>query len=112
MLGLQPSPPQEVVMSQVLHPRTPLAAVASGRHAAWLATVLALIAVGAVALVLALGGGDSSSTDAPAAVSSQPALRSDGGPDETHVGSSVVGGRLATPGPDESHIAASIGGGR
>lgn len=96
-------------MSQVTHPRTPLAAVASGRHAAWLATVLALIAVGAVALVLALGG-DSPADDAPAAVSAQPALRSDGGPDESHVGASVVGGRLATPGPDESHIAASIGG--
>jgi hypothetical protein len=99
----------------------------------WIVTVsalLALLATAAVVLVLVL---DNESADTGSvAQSSQPALRSDGGPDESAVAASVgsaqvpeskayvsesrIAASLSTvpepqpAGPDESKIAASIAG--
>jgi hypothetical protein len=72
--------------------------------------LLALLATAAVVLVLAIDGGSSDSV----AQKAQPALRSDGGPDESAVANSIT----QTPQPDrrggayvaESRIAAAIAG--
>jgi hypothetical protein len=92
-------------MSQLTHP-------VSVRHqlrAHWILTLSALLAVlatAAVVLVLAIDGGSSETTTA--AEQTQPAVRSDGGPDESAVAVSV--GSRVSPGPSESTIAAAVAG--
>ena len=71
-----------------------------------LSALLALLATVAVVLVLAIDGGSGDAT-APVTQSSNPAARSDGGPDESAVAAAV--GPRTSSGPDESKIAASIG---
>ncbi|MEA2274785.1 MAG: hypothetical protein QOI98_3493 [Solirubrobacteraceae bacterium] len=96
-------------MSQVTQPRTALRAHTAPRRAVWIGAVLALAALGAVVLVLALGGREPSHHAAGARVQPQAALRTDGGPEESGV-AAAVGARPAA-GPDESRIAAAISGG-
>ena len=110
-------------MSQFSHPTHTIRSQVQAHKAAWLAALLTLIAVGAVFLILSLDGDSSSSSTT---YQSQPAVRTDGGPDESGVAASVgsrpstgssesavaaaVGSRTArvTGGPDESSVAASI----
>ena len=70
-----------------------------------LAALLALLATAAVILVLAINDDAS-----PVATSdqSQPAVRTDGGPDESRVAATVVSQPTAVA-PDESTVAAAIG---
>jgi hypothetical protein len=87
-------------MSQVSHPRITLPV---RTRSIWIAA-LALVAAGAVVLVLAVSAGDSSGTTA---VSGGAPARS--GPDESRVAAAISGGTQApTSRPDESRIAASI----
>src|SRR5215218_734649 len=93
-------------MSQFTHPGV---SVANQVRAHWilaLSALLALLATTAVALVLAIDGGSLDTNTA--ADQPQPALRTDGGPDESAVAASV--GSQTSAGPSESAIAASIGG--
>jgi hypothetical protein len=96
-------------MSQVTQPSTAPHAHVGPRRAVWIGAVLALAALGAVVLVLALGGGESSHHAGAAAVQPQAVLRTDGGPEESGV-AAAVGARPAA-GPDESRIASAISGG-
>ena len=92
-------------MSHLSHPRISSHFHVS-RRTMWLGALLALVATGAVVLILAIGNDstdDATSVSAP----SQPSLRSDGGPEETGVAASV-GSRPST-GPSESSIAAAVG---
>jgi hypothetical protein len=96
-------------MSQVTG-STPLRDQIRAHWVIGISALLALLATAAVVLVLAVDGGspDTSST----AHKSQPAARSDGGPEESAV-ADVVGTKGASPTagrPDESRIAASIAG--
>lgn len=88
-------------MSQVTQSRS--LSQTRSRRAVLLGALIA--AVAAVVLAFAVGAG---SSDDPHRVSdqSQPALRADGGPDESVV-AAAAGSRPATS-PDESHIASSI----
>lgn len=70
-----------------------------------LSALLALLATAALVLVLAIDR-DSSQTST-AVQQSQPALRADGGPDESAVAASV--GSRTSAGPSESSVAAAIG---
>ena len=91
-------------MSHLSHPRISSHFHVS-RRTMWLGALLALVATGAVVLILAIGNDstdDATSVSAP----SQPSLRSDGGPEETGVAASV-GSRPST-GPSESSIAAAV----
>jgi hypothetical protein len=112
-------------MSQVTQPRISLPT----SRPAVIGAALAAVALAAVILVLALSSGSSDETQ-PASVGAQPSLRSDGGPEESHVAvaagshqaiaapsESNIAASIATPGPssaasgpDESHTAAAIGG--
>ena len=67
--------------------------------------LMALLAAIAVALVLAIDGGSSGTT--ASVTEQQPALRSDGGLEESAVAASV--GARASAGVEESRVAASIG---
>jgi hypothetical protein len=91
-------------MSQVHHPYLTARNSFRAHRIAVLSALLALIATTAVVLVLAIDRGSSGSV----AVSSQPALRTDGGPSESAVAASV--GSQPSTGPDESTVAASVGG--
>ena len=71
-----------------------------------LSALLALAATIAVVLVLAIEGGSSETTTA--GQQSQPAVRSDGGPNESAVAASV--GSRPSPAPSESAIAAAVAG--
>jgi hypothetical protein len=71
-----------------------------------LSALLALAATAAVVLVLAIEGGSSETTTV--AQRSQPAVRSDGGLDESAVAASV--GSRMSPAPSESTIAAAVAG--
>jgi len=71
-----------------------------------LSALLALAATAAVVLVLAFEDGSSETTSA--AQQSQPAVRSDGGPNESAVAASI--GSRISPAPSESAIAAAVGG--
>jgi hypothetical protein len=73
-----------------------------------LSALLALLATVAVVLVLAIDDG-STQTSASAAHSAEPALRSDGGPEESATAASL--GLRPSAGPDESRIAAAISSG-
>jgi hypothetical protein len=89
-------------MSQVTQPRISL----PPRTLAWIGAALAAVALAAVVLVLALSAGSSDDAQ-PASVGAQPSLRSDGGPEESHVAVSA-GSHQAIAAPSESNIAASI----
>lgn len=83
------------------------------RRSTALVALAALAAAVALALVMALGDGSSGSREA-VAPSAAPALRSDGGPDESAVAAAVgtrrSSGTTGRPdgGPEESRTAASI----
>jgi hypothetical protein len=105
MLDLVQITPRRSVMSQLTQPIS----VREQLRAHWvlaLSALLALAATAAVVLVLAIEGGSSETTSA--AQQSQPAVRSDGGPDESAVALSV--GSRVSPGPSESTIAATVSG--
>jgi hypothetical protein len=97
-------------MSQVTHPTTSLRSQVRAHWIVGISALLALLATAAVALVLAIDGGSSDTSSV--AQTSQPAVRSDGGPDETAVAGFVGtrGGSPAAGRPDESRIAASVAG--
>jgi hypothetical protein len=92
-------------MSQFSHPTIPVRSQIQAHKAAWIAALLALAATATIALVMTIDGGSSTSS---VAEQPQPAVRSDGGPNESSVAASV-GSRPST-GPSESRIAASVGG--
>lgn len=89
---------------------SPTLAARGQLRAHWLAALsalLALLATAAVVLVLAIDGGS------PGIASSvnhrqQPALRSDGGPNESAVAAAISSRPGATARPDESAVAAAI----
>ena len=77
------------------------------RRSILLGAMLALVATGAVVLIVALG--DTSSTDSTSAgAESRPGLRPGGGPEESGVAASV--GSRPSSGPSESATAASLAG--
>jgi hypothetical protein len=90
-------------MSQLTHPRTPLGAQVRALRPTALAAVLAGMAV---LLVLVLAIGDKPSTT-DSADRSQPAVRVDGGPEETGVAAAIAP-KPAVASPDESRIAADL----
>ena len=92
-------------MSQVTQPTVSLQDQVRGHWIVAISALLALLAATAVALVLAIDGG-SSGTQASVA-EQQPALRSDGGLEESTVAASLAA--RPSVGPDESKIAVSIG---
>jgi hypothetical protein len=71
-----------------------------------LSALLALLATAAVVLVVAIDSGPSITSGSVA--EQQPALRADGGPDESAVAASI--GSPSSAGPDESRTASSIAG--
>jgi hypothetical protein len=82
---------------------------ARSRRTVVVAGLLALVAAVAIVAVLVLDGNGSPATQRTAgATQALPSLRSDGGPEESHVAASV--GSRPAAGPDESRIAASIAG--
>ena len=92
------------------HVTQPALSARSQLRAHWIAALsalLALLATAAVVLVLAIDGG-SSGAGSSVAQHQQPALRADGGPDETGVAAAVGAQSAPSAGPDESAIAASI----
>ena len=94
-------------MSQVTtQPRIPVPAQPGPTRAAWIGALLALTAAVVVALVIALGG----DSDSPA-VDTQvlPALRADGGPEESGVAAAITSRPASAP--SESAAAAAIGAG-
>ena len=90
-------------MSQLTHPISVRDQLGSHWVLA-LSALLALLATAAVVLVLAIDGG--SSDTSTVAEQLQPALRSDGGPDESTVAASV--GSRISPAPSESTSAAAV----
>jgi hypothetical protein len=92
-------------MSHITHPLTSARSQLRAHWIVALSALLALLATTAVVLVLAIDGG--SSTTSSVADQPQPALRTDGGPDESAVAATV--GSQPSAGPSESAIAASIG---
>ena len=104
MLDLVQITTRRSVMSQLTQPIS----VRQQLRAHWvlaLSALLALAATIAVVLVLAIEGGSSETTTA--GQQSQPAVRSDGGPNESAVAASV--GSRPSPAPSESAIAAATG---
>ena len=120
-------------MSQVAQPTTSLRTQLRAHSVAAISALLALLATAAVVLVLAIDDG-SSGTDS-VAQKSQPALRTDGGPDESAVAGAIgsrafsghgalqayssptaaeaaaaAANRTSAGRPDESRVAASISG--
>jgi len=93
-------------MSQMPHTAIPLTTQIRNHWIVALSALLALLATAVVVLALVLEGG-STRASTPLAKSSQPAVRSDGGPDESAVAAGV--GSRTTPGPNESKVAAYIG---
>lgn len=90
--------------------RKPLAVLLWHVRSKWIATVTALFALlvaAAVVLVLAIDGG-SSGAGVSVSERAQPALRSDGGPEESSVAASISSRPSA--GPDENRTAAAISG--
>jgi hypothetical protein len=94
-------------MSQVAHPTTSLRSQLRAHWVVGISALLALLATAAVVLVLAID--DDSSGTSSVAEKLQPALRTDGGPDESAI-AGAIGGRTSAGRPDESRIAASISG--
>jgi hypothetical protein len=95
-------------MSHVSHPSISIRTQLRARQVAWFAAILALLATATIVLVLAIDGDDTGTSSV--ATQSQPAVRSDGGPNESAVAASV--GSVPSTGSSESTVAASIGGGR
>jgi hypothetical protein len=91
-------------MSQVTHPKVQFGAQLRAHRLLALAALLALLATTVVVLALALSDNQPTTTvsDQPA-----PAVRGDGGPEETAVAASV--GTRSVGRPDESKVAAAIG---
>jgi hypothetical protein len=87
--------------------QTQIAAPRQGRAVRGAAGAASLLALGAVVLTFTLGATKSNDADT-VALPAQPALRSDGGPEESGI-AAVVAPRPAS-GPDESEIAAAISG--
>jgi hypothetical protein len=105
MLDLVQITTRRSVMSQLTQPIS----VREQLRAHWvlaLSALLALAATVAVVLVLAIEGG--SSDTSTVAQRSQPAVRADGGPDESAIAASV--GSRMSPAPSESTIAAAVAG--
>ena len=95
-------------MSQVTQHRIPVPVHSAPTRVAWIGALLALTAAVVVALVIALGG--DSAKDVPAAnVAAQPALRADGGPEESGVAAAIAPQRASAP--DESRVAAAVAAG-
>jgi hypothetical protein len=105
MLDLVQLKRRRSVMSQLTHPISVRDQVRTHR-ALTVSALVVLAATLAVVLVLAIDGGSSETNTI--VQRSQPAVRSDGGPDESAVALSV-GSRLS-PAPSESTIAAAVGG--
>ena len=97
-------------MSQVTSPSTTLRSQVRDHRMVAMSALLAVLATVAVVLVLAIGGGSSDTN--PIAQTSQPALRSDGGPDESSV-AATVGASTTAPSSSayvsESAVAAAVG---
>lgn len=93
-------------MSQLSHPTIALPQHRHPRRALWLGAILAIAALGAVVLMLALGGGSSSPEAVPAGAQAQLGARADGGPDETGVAAAIGARPVARP--DEGAVAAAI----
>jgi hypothetical protein len=95
-------------MSQVASPRATLRSQVRHHRLVALSALLALLATTAVVLVLAIDGGSSDSV----AQNAQPALRTDGGPNESAVAASIAQTPNPAPrtdgGPEESAVAASV----
>lgn len=97
-------------MSQVTQPGISITSPARSHRGAVLAGLVALAATAAVVLALALvGNSDGTAGSVRSASSSQPSVRSDGGPEESGVAASV--GSRPSAVPDESSIASSIAAG-
>jgi len=92
--------------SHAVQPDTTLAGQIKAHGRLALAATLALLATGAVVLVMAIGGDSPSSNTAAGAV---PAPAS--GPTESTVAAAVAGAASGSTvsGPDESRIAANVG---
>src|SRR5215204_632091 len=106
MLGLVQFPPRRSVMSQVTQPAISVHDQIRAHWVVALSALLALLAAGAVALVLAIDSGPS--TTSASVAERQPAVRTDGGPDESAVAASI--GSRPSGRPDESTVAAAISG--
>jgi hypothetical protein len=94
-------------MSHVTHPAPSARSQLRAHRVAALSALLALLATAAVVLVLAIDGG-SSGIGNSAGERQQPALRVDGGPDESAVAAAVGSQPAPSVGHDESAVAASI----
>jgi hypothetical protein len=90
-------------MSQVTQSK--LAAPLLARPIRVVAAGASLLALAAVGLALSVSTPGQSAADA-VSLPAAPSLRTDGGPEESHVAASA--GSRAAPAPDESRIAASI----
>ena len=86
----------------------PLRRQLAAHGAVVLSALFALLATAAIVLVLAIDGGPSR-TSSSAGLSTHPAYRSDGGPEESSTAASV--GSRTSAGPDESRTASAIGSG-
>jgi hypothetical protein len=95
-------------MSQVTSPALSVRNPLRAHWVAALSALLALLATAAVVLVLAIDGG-SSGIGNSVGERQQPALRADGGPEETAVAAAVGSQPAPSARPDESVVAASIG---
>jgi hypothetical protein len=95
-------------MSQVNNAAVGLSSHLRERWTVSLSVLAALAAIVAVALVLAIDGGSGGTS---VAQGSEPATRSDGGPEESLVAASVGPAGTSAPAgrPDESKVAAAIG---
>ena len=91
-------------MSQVGQPALSARSQLRAHRIAALSALLALLATAAVVLVLTIDGG-SSGTGTSVGARQQPALRVDGGPDETAVAATVGAQAAPSAGPDESAVA-------
>jgi hypothetical protein len=89
-------------MSQLTHPIS----VRGQLRTHWVLVLSVLLALAATAAVVRAIDGDSTTTST-AVQQSQPAVRSDGGPDESATAVSV--GSRTSPAPSESSIAAAVG---
>lgn len=100
-------------MSQLSHTtiptRTELRTTLRAHQVAWFAALLALLATVAVALVVAIDGG-TSSTNAVTGHHAGVAARSNGGPNEAAVAAALRS--RSTRGPNETATAAAISGDR
>ena len=95
-------------MSQVTNPTLSARSQLRAHWVVALSALLALLATAAVVLVLAIDDG-SSGIGNSVGERQQPALRVDGGLDETAVAAAVGSQPAPSAGPDESAVAASIG---